>query len=240
MNSKSKLCFLTCMWLNTMHIDLMYDMPKVPKEEKRDITCNQISVCVCVCVCVCSCVCACVCMCVCVCACVCACACVCVRVCVCVCACVCVFVCVHVSVQSRLITGLTFQCLYPFFCTVNCMANLRFVFVLSACARMYLCVCVCACVCVCLCVCARVCVCVCVCVCVFVFVFVCVGVRMCACACVCVCCDVVCIANHSRSISITEYSLCTPKVILLSRNHTDFNITDQHAGPLRMTCSVLN
>ena len=39
-------------------------------------------------------------------------------------------------------------------------------------------------------------------------------------------CDVVYIANHSRSISITEYSLCTPKVILLSRNHTDFNITD--------------
>ena len=47
-------------------------------------------------------------------------------------------------------------------------------------------------------------------------------------------------ANHSRSISITEFSLCTPKVIILSRNHTDFNMADQHAGPLHMTCSMLN
>ena len=45
-------------------------------------------------------------------------------------------------------------------------------------------------------------------------------------------------ANHSRSIIITEYSLCTPKVIILSRNHTDFNMADEHAGPLHMMLYV--
>ena len=34
------------------------------------------------------------------------------------------------------------------------------------------------------------------------------------------CCDVVCIANHSRSISITEYSLCTPKVIIVQKSYS--------------------
>ena len=33
-------------------------------------------------------------------------------------------------------------------------------------------------------------------------------------------CDVVCIANHSRSISITEYSLCTPKVIIVQKSYS--------------------
>ena len=90
----------------------MYDLLKVPKEEKRDISCSQICVCVCVCVCLCVCVCvrahACVCACMHVCVCTrlhvcmscCMLVCVCVyvfgNVCKCVCMCVCVCVCVCV------------------------------------------------------------------------------------------------------------------------------------------------
>ena len=33
-------------------------------------------------------------------------------------------------------------------------------------------------------------------------------------------CDVVCIVNHSRSVSITEYSLCTPKVIIVQKSYS--------------------
>ena len=101
MSSKSKLCFLTCMWLNTMHIDL----PKVPKEEKRDITYNQIYLCVCVCVCVC--VCACMCLAVYVNVCVCACMCLAVYVNECVCVwvlykCVCVQICLLLRFWRRI------------------------------------------------------------------------------------------------------------------------------------------
>ena len=79
--------------------------------------------------------------------------------------------CSATSVTSKVITGLLSQCLYPFFCSVNCIANLRLVFA-SERARACVSVCVCMCMCVCVCVCvrarayARLCVCVCMCVCV--------------------------------------------------------------------------
>ena len=43
---------------------------------------------------------------------------------------------------------------------------------------------------------------------------------------------------HDQSASLN--TACVLQRLLLSRNHTVFNITDQHAGPLRTTCSVLN
>ena len=43
---------------------------------------------------------------------------------------------------------------------------------------------------------------------------------------------------HDQSASLN--TACVLQRLLLSRNHTVFNITDQHAGPLRTTHSVLN
>ena len=78
-----------------MHIDLMYDLPKVPKQEKRDFTYNQICVCVCMYVCVCVFVRVCMCVCVHMRMCVCVHVCVCARMHVCFCVSVCVCVCMY-------------------------------------------------------------------------------------------------------------------------------------------------
>ena len=43
---------------------------------------------------------------------------------------------------------------------------------------------------------------------------------------------------HDQSASLN--TACVLQRLLLSRNHTVFNITDQHAGLLRTTCSVLD
>ena len=52
------------------------------------------------------------------------------------------------SVASKVITGLPSRCLCAYICTVNCMTNLRFLFVCES-ARARVCMCVCVCVCVC-------------------------------------------------------------------------------------------
>ena len=100
-----------------------------------------------------------------------------------------------------------------------------------------------------------VCVCVCVCVCMCVCVCVCVRARAHACVCACVigqhvlkvfCMFVsmlavmLCVSQTIHDQSASLNTACVLQRLLLSRNHTVFNITDQHAGPLRTTCSVLS
>ena len=52
--------------------------------------------------------------------------------------------------------------------------------------------------------------------------------------------------GFTLSLSLVFFSLSVGRGLtdkrsgMKSRNHTVFNITDQHAGPLRTTCSVLN